>query len=160
MAKLEIRAAITEDSEQILKFVKALASYEKAEHEVTAEVKDIQESIFGDFSTVKGLICTLDKQPIGFAIYFYNYSTWQGKKGLYLEDLYITPEYRGVGAGKELLKYLAKQAVKEECGRFEWSVLDWNEPAMKFYQSIGAIPKSEWVGYQLAGDALIEFSEK
>lgn len=160
MAKLEIRDAVAEDSELILRFVKSLASYEKAEHEVIAEVKDIRESIFGDMSTVKGLICTVDSQPIGFAIYFYNYSTWQGKKGLYLEDLYVTPEHRGIGAGKELLKFLAKKAVVEGCGRFEWSVLDWNESAIKFYQSIGAIPKTEWVGYQLAGESLVKFSGK
>ena len=109
---------------------------------------------------MNALICALDENPIGFAVYFYNYSTWQGKKGLYLEDLYVSPEHRGVGAGKELLKHLAKIAVSQGCGRFEWSVLDWNEPAIKFYDSIGAKPKTEWVGYQLAGSALYEFSER
>jgi GNAT superfamily N-acetyltransferase len=109
--------------------------------------------------SLNALICSKEASPIGFAVYFYNYSTWQGRKGLYLEDLYIMPEYRGIGAGIQLLKYLARKAVFENCGRFEWSVLDWNEPAIKFYQSIGAKPKSEWVGYQLVGDALLKFSE-
>ena len=160
MKGIEIREAVENDSAQILTFIKELASYEKAIDEVVAEEKDIRESVFGSNSSVKALICTLDEIPIGFAVYFYNYSTWQGKKGLYLEDLYVSPEHRGVGAGKELLKHLAKIAVSQGCGRFEWSVLDWNEPAIKFYDSIGAKPKTEWVGYQLAGSALYEFSER
>ena len=160
MKGIEIREAVENDSAQILTFIKELASYEKAIDEVVAEEKDIRESVFGSNSSVNALICTLDENPIGFAVYFYNYSTWQGKKGLYLEDLYVSPEHRGVGAGKELLKHLAKIAVSQGCGRFEWSVLDWNEPAIKFYDSIGAKPKTEWVGYQLAGSALYEFSER
>ena len=92
--------------------------------------------------------------PIGFALYFYNFSTWLGRHGLYLEDLYVTPEHRGKGAGKALLKHLARIAVAEGCGRFEWSVLDWNQPAIDFYESMGAKPQSEWVGYRLTGDAL------
>ena len=159
MKNMEIREAVESDSAQILAFIKELASYERAIDEVVADEKDIRESVFGSNSSVKALICTLDEKPIGFAVYFYNYSTWQGKKGLYLEDLYVSPEHRGVGAGKELLKYLAKIAVSQGCGRFEWSVLDWNEPAIKFYDSIGAKQKTEWVGYQLSGNALHEFSE-
>ncbi|HEY8569978.1 GNAT family N-acetyltransferase, partial [Microbulbifer sp.] len=102
--------------------------------------------------------CNIDNKPVGFAVYFFNYSTWLGKNGLYLEDLYISPEYRGAGAGKALLKHLAKIAVSKNCGRFEWSVLDWNEPAIRFYQSIGAKSQDEWVGYRLAGNALEEFA--
>lgn len=158
--RIKIRNAVVEDSPIILKFIKDLAVYEKAEKEVTADVKDIQESIFGKDSTVKALICCKEDLPIGYAVYFYNYSTWQGRKGIYLEDLYILPAYRGIGAGYRLLKYLARKAVNEGCGRFEWSVLDWNEPAIHFYQSIGAKPKNEWVIYQLAGDALLKFSER
>lgn len=159
MKDIQIREAVVEDSPLILNFIKGLAAYEKAEHEVTADVHDIEVSIFGEDSTVKALICFKEELPIGFAVYFYNYSTWQGRKGLYLEDLYIKPEYRGNGAGCELLKYLAKIAVNEGCGRFEWSVLDWNEPAIQFYKSIGAKEKTEWVGYQLSGDALLQFSK-
>ena len=124
MKNMEIREAVESDSAQILAFIKELASYERAIDEVVADEKDIRESVFGSNSSVKALICTLDEKPIGFVVYFYNYSTWQGKKGLYLEDLYVSPEHRGVGAGKELLKYLAKIAVSQGCGRFEWSVLD------------------------------------
>ena len=98
-------------------------------------------------------------QPIGFAVYFYNYSTWLGKNGLYLEDLYVTPESRGIGAGKALLQHMANIAVDQDCGRFEWRVLDWNEPSIKFYQSIGALPQDEWIGYRLDGQALLDFSK-
>lgn len=159
MKTLNIREAVAEDSPLILRFIQELATFERAEHEVIAGVDTIRESLFGKNSTVKALVCSYADQPIGYAVYFYNYSTWQGRKGLYLEDLYVSPEHRGVGAGKEILKYIAKKAVSEGCGRFEWSVLDWNEPAIKFYQSIGATPKTEWVCYQLAGDALYQFSE-
>ena len=159
MKEFIIREAVVKDSELILKFIKDLARYEKAEHEVTAEISDIQESIFGPASTVESVICYLDGEPIGFAVYFYNFSTWLGKNGLYLEDLYISPQHRNYGAGKELLKYLARKAVSNNCGRFEWSVLDWNEPAIKFYEAIGAKQKSEWVGYQLSGEALMKFSD-
>ena len=159
MNTLKIRAATEEDAARILHFIRGLATYEKAPEAVTAQVEDIQISLFGPEATAKALLCELDKQPIGFAVYFYNYSTWLGKKGLYLEDLYIDPQHRGIGAGKQLLKHLAGIAVSEGCGRFEWSVLDWNEPAIKFYESIGARAKSEWVGYQLAGDALQVFAE-
>ncbi|WP_425222127.1 N-acetyltransferase family protein [Pseudomonas sp.] len=159
MSTLHIRDAHVADSELILHFVRELARYEKAEQEVIATRSDIEASIFGEQSTVRALICEADGQPIGFAVYFFNYSTWQGRRGLYLEDLYVSPEYRGGGAGKELLKHLARIAVDGGCGRFEWSVLDWNEPAIRFYESIGAKAKSEWVGYQLAGEALQAFSK-
>lgn len=159
MSTLHIRDAEAADSELILHFVRELARYEKAEHEVVATRADIEASIFGEQSSVRALICEADGQPIGFAVYFFNYSTWQGRRGLYLEDLYVSPEYRGSGAGKALLRHLARIAVTGGCGRFEWSVLDWNEPAIKFYESIGAKAKSEWVGYQLAGEALVAFSE-
>ena len=159
MSTLHIRDAHVADSELILHFVRELARYEKAEHEVVATRADIESSIFGEQSSVRALICEADGQPIGFAVYFFNYSTWQGRRGLYLEDLYVSPEYRGGGAGKALLKHLARIAVDGGCGRFEWSVLDWNEPAIKFYESIGAKAKSEWVGYQLAGEALETFAK-
>ena len=135
----------------ILKFITELAIYEKAEDEVLATEADIRKSLFSDLSTVHAVICEVESRPIGFAIYFFNYSTWLGKYGLYLEDLYVSPENRGTGAGKALLKHLAQLAIDNNCGRFEWSVLDWNEPAIKFYQSIGAKPQNEWVGYRLAG---------
>lgn len=158
MPNLKIREATVDDAKLILHFIVELAIYEKAEHEVLASVADIQKTVFGENSIAHALICELDDAPIGFAVYFYNYSTWLGKNGLYLEDLYVTPEHRGVGAGKALLQHMAKIAVQEDCGRFEWRVLDWNEPSIKFYQSIGALPQDEWIGYRLDGQALLNFS--
>lgn len=158
MSAIEVRQATVEDSDLILRFVIELATYEKAENEVIATLADIEHSLFGRDSTTKAVICNMNNKPIGFAVYFFNYSTWLGKHGLYLEDLYVSTEYRSVGAGKALLKHLAKIALSKNCGRFEWSVLDWNEPAIKFYQSIGAKPQDEWVGYRLTGKALEEFA--
>lgn len=159
MSELTIRQATSDDATLILQFVTALAVYEKAEHEVLASVADIEQSLFGEGSNAQALICSQGDAPIGFAVYFFNYSTWLGKSGLYLEDLFVLPEYRGVGAGKALLKHLAVMAVARGCGRFEWSVLDWNEPAIAFYESIGAKPQNEWIGYRLAGDALKAFAK-
>ncbi len=160
MNDIKIREATIDDSSLILKFVKELAEFERAASEVSATVEDIRKSIFGADSTVHTLICSMDAKPIGFAVYFYNYSTWKGKNGLYLEDIYITPDYRSKGAGRKILKYLAKIAVSKDCGRFELSVLDWNESAIKFYESIGAKPQSEWIVYRLAGNALRDFSDE
>jgi len=159
MSSLTIRKAELNDAALILRFVTELAVYEKAEHEVVASVSDIEQSIFSDKHSTDAIIGEIDGKPIGFAVFFFNYSTWQGKHGLYLEDLYVSPESRGTGAGKALLKYLAKLAVHKDCGRFEWSVLNWNEPAIQFYQSIGAEPKDEWTGYRLSGDALQSFGK-
>ena len=154
MSAIEIRKATVEDSGLIHGFITDLAIYEKAQHEVIASVEDIQRSLFDENTTTAALICNIDGKAVGFAVYFLNYSTWLGKNGLYLEDLYVSAEYRGEGAGKALLIHLAKIAVASNCGRFEWSVLDWNEPALKFYQSLGAKPQSEWIGYRLEGEAL------
>ncbi len=151
MHQVEVRDARIEDAEVILRFVKELALYEKEPEAVVATEEDIRASIFGADSTVKAVICELNSEPVGFAVYFYNYSTWLGRKGIYLEDLYVSPEYRKVGAGKALLKHLAQVAVKEGCGRFEWSVLNWNEPAIGFYESLGAKPMDGWTVYRLTG---------
>ena len=151
---LNIRPATIDDAELILQFVTELAIYEKAEHEVLANEDDIRRVVFARDSRVDGLICEHDGSPVGFAVYFLNYSTWLGKYGLFLEDLYVTPEARGIGAGKALLQQLAKIAVDKDCGRFEWNVLDWNEPAIKFYESLNAEAQSEWIGYRLSGTAL------
>ncbi|MGB5290402.1 MAG: GNAT family N-acetyltransferase [Lysobacterales bacterium] len=159
MSTIEIRPAKPEDCSLILRFITELAIYEEAEDEVVATEDDIRNTLYAADSTTSAVICELDKQPVGFAVYFFNYSTWLGKHGLYLEDLYVSPKHRGSGAGKALLKYLAKIAVSRKCGRFEWSVLDWNEPAIKFYQSIGAEPQNEWVAYRLTGKALVDLAE-
>ena len=158
MTDVTIRPARIEDAQTILNFIVELAIYEKAEHEVESSVADIERSLFGDDATAHCVICEREHKAIGFAVYFYNYSTWQGRNGLYLEDLYVTPDQRGSGAGKALLKHLAKHAIDNNLGRFEWSVLYWNTPAIDFYESIGASPKSEWIGYRLAGDALSRFA--
>ncbi|KFZ38705.1 GCN5 family acetyltransferase [Shewanella mangrovi] len=158
MSTLTIRPATIADAATIHHFIVELATYEKAAHEVLASVSDIESSLFGEHSSTQAVIASLNDEPVGFAVFFYNYSTWLGKHGLYLEDLYVSPEYRGIGAGKTLIRHLAKLAVEKGCGRFEWNVLDWNEPAIKFYQSIGAKALDEWVGYRLTGDALKEFA--
>jgi len=156
---LTIRRAGHKDSGLILGFIKELARFERAEHEVLATEEVIGESIFGSDSTAHALICEKDGNPIGFAVYFFNYSTWLGKNGLYLEDLYISQAERGSGAGKAMLKRLAKIALEKECGRFEWSVIDWNEPAIKFYESLGAKPQEEWIGYRVTGEALVALAK-
>ncbi len=154
MSEIEIRKAAEKDAALILRYIIDLAIYEKAEHKVLASEAEIRESLFGRDSSTKAVICEINGQPVGYAVYFFNYSTWLGKHGLFLEDLYISPEYRGSGAGKALLRHLARIAVTKGCGRFEWNVLDWNEPAIQFYKSLGAKPQGEWVGYRMTGDAL------
>lgn len=155
---LNIRPVVESDCETILSFIRELAIYEKAEHEVKASVDDIRQSLFGDSPKVFGLIAEIENVPVGFAIYFYNYSTWLGKHGIYLEDLYVSPASRGSGAGKALLKSLAQIATKKGLGRVEWSVLDWNTPAIDFYKAMGAIEQDEWTVYRLTGKALNDFA--
>ncbi|MNG84018.1 putative acetyltransferase [compost metagenome] len=155
---LVIRPAVRADAAQILTFITELAEYERARHEVTATLADIEHSLFDEGSTVHSLICERDGQSIGFAVYFYSYSTWLGRNGIYLEDLYITPEQRGDGAGRQVLRHIAREAVEKGCGRLEWSVLDWNEPAIGFYQSLGAEAQDEWVRYRLEGEKLQAFA--
>ncbi len=155
---LTIRPATPDDAELILRLITELAIYEKAEHEVKTDAAGIRDSLFAEDSSAHGLICERDGQAIGYAVYFFNYSTWLGKHGLYLEDLYVSPEARGLGAGKALLRQLAQLAVARGCGRFEWSVLDWNTPAIEFYESFGARPQSEWTTYRLTGQALLDFA--
>ncbi|MET1113631.1 MAG: GNAT family N-acetyltransferase [Comamonas sp.] len=154
MPDLHIRPATPEDTDQILRFIRDLALYEKAEHEVLATPQHIQRTLFCADPQVQGLMCMDGDQALGFAVYFFNYSTWQGRHGLYLEDLYVAPAQRGRGAGKALLAHLARIAVERDCGRFEWSVLDWNAPSIAFYESLGAEPQNEWVRYRLTGEAL------
>lgn len=153
-----LRPATPSDAATILRFIRELAAYERAEHEVEATEETIRQSIFGPGAVTHALICEKDGKTAGFAVWFYNYSTWQARNGLYLEDLYVTPEFRGSGAGKLILRHLAKIAVEKGCGRFEWSVLDWNEPAIRVYDSIGGEPQDEWIRYRLSGQALLDFA--
>ena len=155
---LKIREATPKDSQTIFDFIMKLAIYEKAPNEVKTTVSEIEKSLFSPNATAKALICEEDGVAIGFAVYFYNYSTWLGKKGIYLEDLYVSESKRKRGAGKALLKYLAQKAIEENCGRFEWSCLDWNTPSREFYESFGAVAKTEWIGYRPDGVALEKFA--
>lgn len=154
MSTLTIRPATPDDAGLILRFVRELAIYENAEHEVLATDGHVQRTLFCENPKVFGLICEDGTAAVGFAVYFFNYSTWQGRHGLYLEDLYVAPDHRGKGAGMALLRHLARIAVDQDCGRFEWSVLDWNTPSIALYDSLGARPQSEWIRYRLTGAEL------
>lgn len=157
-AILKIRRAIQEDSETIFSLIKELAIYEKAEHEVVTSVEEIKETLFGNKTNTSALVAELNDNVVGYAVYFYNYSTWLGKNGIYLEDVYVKPECRKLGIGKALLKNISTIAVEENCGRVEWSVLDWNTPAIDFYKSLGATAQDEWTVYRLSGENLHSFA--
>lgn len=160
MTAYRIRPATAADAAVILRFICELAEYEKALHEVAATEETVAASIFGEGSVTRAAICeTVDGEAAGFAVWFKSYSTWLAKNGLYLEDLYVTPKHRGGGVGKKLLRHLARVAVEEGCARFEWSVLDWNEPAIRVYDAIGAEPQNEWIRYRLTGEKLKRFAE-
>lgn len=156
---LDIRPASIDDVPLILRFIKDLAQYEKLSHEVVASEDDLRQSLFGDTAYAHVVIGYLDNEPVSFALYFYNYSTFLAKPGLYLEDLYVEPSARGHGVGKKMLAYLAYVAKKKGCGRFEWWVLDWNESAIAFYKSLGAKPMDEWTVFRVDGEALDELSQ-
>lgn len=158
MTHLNIRPATEDDLQQIYDFIYELAVYEKAPEEVKTNTEELRQKLFCEQPKVFCLICESEGKAIGFAVYFYNFSTWLGKHGIYLEDLYVTPEARGLGAGKALLKKLAEIAVENDCGRVEWWVLDWNKPAIDFYESLGARPQDEWTVYRLSGKALTDFA--
>jgi GNAT superfamily N-acetyltransferase len=153
-----IRDAHRGDCATILRFITELAIYEKAEQEVEASAESLERSLFGPDAITGAAILEKHGLPAGFAIWFFSYSTWQARNGLYLEDLYVSPEHRGGGGGKMLLRHLARIAVEKGCGRFEWSVLDWNEPAIRVYEAVGAAPQSEWTRYRLTGESLAAFA--
>ncbi len=157
---IRIRKATPADAGLIYRFVRELAEYEKALHSVVTTEAEIRETMLGPDAVTHVFVCSIDDIDVGYAVYFYNYSTWLGKKGIWLEDVYVTPEFRGRGAGKALLKHIASIAVRENCGRFEWSVLDWNRPSIDFYESLGARPQSEWITYRMSGEALGEFGSQ
>ncbi len=149
-----IRVAVKEDAPRILQLIKDLAEYEKAPLEAKATLKQIEETIFSTNPSAFCHVAEVDGQVIGIAIWFLNYSTWLGKPGMYLEDLYIDPAYRGQGHGMAFLKTLAKICVARRYERFQWWVLDWNEPSIEFYKSIGAVAMDEWTVFRVSGDAL------
>jgi GNAT superfamily N-acetyltransferase len=155
----EIRPARVEDVPVILDLIRDLATYERAPDEVTATEKQLTDVLFGERSAAEVLLVFEGKSPVGFAVYFYNFSTWLGRPGLYLEDLFVRPEKRGKGYGRALLVELAKIARDRECGRMEWAVLDWNEPAIKFYCALGAKPMDEWTVFRLTRDGIARLAE-
>lgn len=151
---LRIDAATRDDVTTILSLVRELAEFEKLAHEVVATEEQVAESLFGARPVIECAIARVDGAVAGFALWFHNYSTFLGRAGIYLEDLYVRPQYRSHGIGKALLVHLAGVAVARGCGRMEWSVLDWNRRAIEFYESLGAKPVDGWTVYRLTGDAL------
>jgi len=150
----QIRSARIQDVPIILELIRDLATYERAPDEVTATEEQLVDVLFGERPAAEVLLAFEGELPVGFAVYFYNFSTWLGRAGLYLEDLFVKPEKRGKCYGRALLVALAKIARERECGRMEWAVLDWNEPAIKFYRALGATPMHEWTVFRLTRDGI------
>ena len=159
MKDVIIRRANEKDTPLILNFIKDLSIYEKLPHEVSATVEILHKSLFVEKNAKVVFILEREKE-VGFALYFYNFSTFTGKKGLYLEDLFVLKEYRGKGYGKKLLAYLADIAIKEDCSRFEWIVLDWNTPSIEFYKSLKAFPLSDWTVFRLQKEDLTNLAKQ
>ena len=149
-----LRPARAADVPVILRFIRALAEYEKLSHEVTATEQALYETLFGGRPAAEVVLGELYGVPVGFALYFSNYSTFLARPGIYLEDLFVLPEFRGRGFGKALLVHVARVAQERSCGRFDWQVLDWNEPSIQFYKSLGAVPLHEWTTMRVTGEAL------
>ncbi len=154
MGEVHVRAASEEDVPLILAFIKELAEYERLSHEVVATEKSLREHLFGERPVAEVIVAEEGTDPAGFALFFHSFSTFLGRPGIYLEDLYVRPEFRGRGLGRTLLVYLARLARERGCGRLEWSVLDWNEPAIGFYRDIGASPVGGWTVYRLTAGEL------
>lgn len=152
--EFSVRMAIEADVPLILQFIKELAEYEKLLDEVVATEQLLRETLFGERCNAEVIIGEFEGKPVAFALFFHNFSTFLGRPGIYLEDLYVKPEYRGKGLGKKLLKYLANLCKERKCGRLEWWVLDWNSDAIEFYKSIGARPMDEWTVFRVTGDDL------
>jgi GNAT superfamily N-acetyltransferase len=151
---MHIRAATPDDVPLILRFIRELAAYERLAHEVVATEEGLRDTLFGPRPYAEVVIAEVAGEAAGFALFFHNYSTFLGRPGIYLEDLYVRPEMRGGGTGRTLLAHLARLAVERGCGRLEWWVLDWNEPAIRFYRQLGAQPMDDWTVFRVAGDAL------
>ncbi len=156
--ELRIRAATEEDVPLILRFIRELAEYEKLPHECVATEDSVRSTLFGTPRFAEVLIGEIDREPAGFALFFHNYSTFLARPGIYLEDLYVRPECRGKGYGRALLVRLAEIARERNCGRLEWAVLTWNEPAIRFYKSLGARPLDEWITFRLTGKELADLA--
>jgi GNAT superfamily N-acetyltransferase len=157
---ITIRPATAEDVSLVFTFIRELAEYERLSHAVVATEDDIRASLFGPRPYAECVFACIDAQPVGFALFFHNYSTFLGRPGIYLEDLYVRPSVRGKGVGRRLLVYLAQTAVERGCGRLDWQVLNWNEPAIRFYRSLDARPIDEWTTFRLSGEALERLAEE
>ena len=151
---ISIRPATPGDVPIILTFIRELATYEKLAHQVVATDDDMHAALFGERPVIEGVIATKDDEPVGYALFFPTFSTFLGKPGMYLEDLYVRPSARGLGIGRKLIEHLARITVERGWGRFEWSVLDWNEPSIAFYKKMGAMPMDEWTIFRVTGAAL------
>jgi GNAT superfamily N-acetyltransferase len=149
-----IRPATKSDVPIILSFIKMLADYERLSHEVVATEESLRETLFGRRRTAEVAIGYFKREPVGFVLFFHNYSTFLGRPGIYIEDLFVLESYRRRGFGRALLRYVAKIAAERSCGRLEWSVLDWNQPAVDFYRKLGAVPMGEWTVFRITGNAL------
>jgi GNAT superfamily N-acetyltransferase len=154
-----IRAAAPADVPAILRFVRELAEFEREPDAVEAKEADLHAALFGESPAAEAVLAEVGSEAVGFALFFHNFSTWTGRRGLYLEDLYVTPAARGQGVGRALLRHLAQLAVARGCARFEWSVLDWNAPAIAIYRAIGAVGIEDWTVQRLSGDALRRFAD-
>ena len=159
MTPLHIRSATTDDVALILRFIRDLAHYEKLSHEVIATEAKLRSTLFGEHPYAECLLGFVGDHPVAFALFFHNYSTFLAQPGIYLEDLFVLEEQRGRGYGKAMLTKLAELAVQRHCGRLEWSVLDWNQPAIDFYRNLGAISMDEWTTFRLTGDALKKLAQ-
>jgi GNAT superfamily N-acetyltransferase len=159
MDNLRIERARETDLSLILSFIKELAEYERLSHEVVATEELLRESLFGENVKAEVVIAYDQDQAVGFALFFHNFSTFMGRPGIYLEDLYVKPHARGRGIGRALLSFLARLAKERGCGRLEWAVLDWNEPAIRFYKNLGAVPMDEWTVFRATGKALDKLAE-
>lgn len=158
--RLNIRPATIQDVPLILSFIKELAQYERFAHEVFATEEILHETLFGERPYAEVVIAYYDDQPVGYALFFHSFSSFLGRLGIYLEDVYVRPAMRGKGIGKALLIHLAQLAKERECGRLEWAVLNWNEHSIRFYESLGAVAMNEWTVYRLAGAALERLAEE
>ena len=159
-SKFNIRPATENDVSTIYSLIKELADYERLSHEVAATEEDIRQSLFGGRPFAEVLLGEYEDIPISYALFFYNFSTFNGKPGIYLEDLYVKPQYRSNGFGRRMLAHIARLAKDHNCGRFEWSVLDWNEPAIRTYDRLNAKPMKEWILYRLSGKALNKLADE
>jgi GNAT superfamily N-acetyltransferase len=149
-----LRQAVESDVPVITTLIQQLAAYEKLSHKFVATEELLRNNLFGEKKYAEVIIADYNDEPAGFALFFHNFSTFLGKPGIYLEDLFVKPELRGKGIGKTLLSYLARLGVERDCGRIEWAVLDWNKPAIDFYKSLGAVPMDDWILFRLTGDAI------